>query len=518
MRHAPLLLATIVLAACDPCAGVVACGSDGTTRLTGRVVNYPARDGVVGVRISVTPVAGVPVSTTTDADGHWTVALPSPAENDGRVSVSVVAPGAAYTVPNINVRTGGPRGEATSVGRWFATPYVRFVGQLVARPGINLSGATVTAVRTGGVEGAPLPVRAQVSTGHQFYIDAPAIGLGSMEFRITIEGPNLPRPFVREGLGFAPQFADSPLPGVQGVFNIGSALDYVARLERRGVDGPLPGVPATFRRTGGIRTLRDSIVSVSTVDGLISLDLRPLEEGEVIGDLILRPAAPLPLQVITGVRLQTQDDDLLRLALVVRLGAQVRSAIRLFERTSFAPLAGVQVEYRPTSGPLTTTIAGVTDANGQFGIVAPVDGEGLVLGDLVVFHLAPRAPEVFPGIEVTAAADDSVRLAALLGVGPSLLYVGSIEDADTFLPITDGTAEFRRTGGIAVRDTLYTWPIGADGSFRIAPTPLEDGEVIGTLTFRLAAPYADTTFTDVRLTTFTDDGIRSAGVYRVRKP
>jgi hypothetical protein len=52
----------------------------------------------------------------------------------------------------------------------------------------------------------------------------------------------------------------------------------------------------------------------------------------------------------------------------------------------------------------------------------------------------------------------------------------------------------------------------------MSPTPLADGEVVGDLTLRLAAPYRDTTFTNVRLTTFANDSGRAGPVFRVRRP
>jgi hypothetical protein len=506
------------LAACDPCTGIASCDDRTTARVIGRLVEYPSREGVSGAQVIVTPADGAPVTTTSDAEGHWTAVLPAGNPPLSTVSVTVRAPQAIepYTVNDIAIRAGARRGEATDVGRWFATPHVRFVGQLNPRPGIDLRGAAVTAVRTGGSDGPSTPIRTTMSAGRQFYIDAPGAGLEPQEYRITIEGPKLPRAYVREGVLMIPQIIDMQ-PNVQGVFSVGSALQYLVRIERRGLDAPQEGVRATFRRTGGVSTRRPEYTTTSNALGQVLLDLQPTGDGVVIGDLILRPPSPLPVQTITGLRLQTKDDDSLRLAAVVRVGSQVRSVFTLFRRTVREPVTNVKVEFRSTSGLFTGSISTRTDAAGFMGVVAPVNSPGTVRGDLTVFYAPPRPPEVFAGVQLTAAADDTVRLAGNLGVGPSLLYVGALQDIDTFRPITNGTAEFRRTGGIAVREAVFTWTITPEGYYRVAPFPLADGEVIGNLTFRLKPPYRDTTFVNVRLKTFTDDGTRNAGVYRVRR-
>lgn len=509
-----------VAGACDPCAGTVSCETGPSLRATGRIVAFPSGEAVSGVRITIT-AAGATTAATSDGDGFWAVELPAPADASAEVTASadVLAPGAAvaYHVDALKLPVVRRRGDGIDLGRWYSHPELRFIGELRARPGINLTGASVQADRTGGADGTVAGVKATVSTGGQFYLEAPARATGIMTLRLTITGPRLSRAYVRDGVQVRVMHRDT-VPGVQGTYAVGIGLPYVVRIFRRGPDTPLAGVTAVFRRKSGVSVAVDTITSVSTVDGLVSLQLSPNGSGELVGDLELRPPSPIPARTITNIRIGTVEDDSLRLAGVFGVGVQVRYAYDFFMRSALVPAASIDAEFRPTSGPLVTTIVGRSGTDGRFGVTAAVNAAGTVVGDLTVRYLPPRAPEVRSGLRLIAANDDSVRSGGVFGVGPSLLYVGTVQDIVGFTAITSGTAEFRRTGGIAVQEAVFSWPINTFGLYRMSPTPLADGEVVGDLTFRLPLPYRDTTFTNVRMTTFTNDSTRVGPVFRVHRP
>lgn len=519
----PLLVGlALLVTGCDPCAGTVSCETGPAIRASGRIVHFPSGASASGVRVTITSGAST-ASATTDGDGFWNVELPSTASAGGTAiaSAEVMEPGASapYRVNDLALPITRRRGDGVDLGRWYSHPEVRFVGELKPRLGVDLTGASVQVDRTGGVDGELHGATASITAGGRFYVEGTARTTGLMTVRLTVVGPYLARPYVRDGIQVVVMHRDT-VPTVQGTYGIGSSFLYVARIFRRGLDTPLQGVTAVFRRRSGIAVAVDSVKSVSTADGLVLLQLAPKPNlsGEVVGDLELRPPSPMPARTITAIRLVTQEDDSVRLAGSYGVGVQVRYAFEFFRRSALTPAANVDVEFRPTAGPLTTTITGRTDSNGIFGVTAPLPSAGTVVGDLTVRFLEPRAPEVRTGFRLVAAADDSVRAGGYLGVGPSLLYVGTVQDAGDLSPITQGTAEFRRTGGIAVEQTVYSWPLNSLGLFRMAPTPLADGEVVGDVTFRLQAPYRDTTFTDVRLTTFAADSGRAGPIFRVRRP
>jgi hypothetical protein len=178
------------------------------------------------------------------------------------------------------------------------------------------------------------------------------------------------------------------------------------------------------------------------------------------------------------------------------------------------------VRFRRTGG-----IALVRDTSsarsvdwGGFEISPPTRAEGIVEGELTA--VAPDGVTTSPlgTVRLRTAADDSVRFAGGFRVGPSLLYVGELLRADGGRPIADARIEFRRTSGIAVAESLLVERSNADGRFRLAPTPLASGEVVGDLRVFPPAPLRDTIFTNVRLTTFDSDEVRLRDVWRLAPP
>ena len=604
-------------AGCDPCSGVVGCGTTPRFSLSGRIVDYPNGRGMAGVSIAIT-LAGRDTTVETDREGFWKASLDaSGAASEATVArIRVRSPSARepYLVEGVPVTATTRRGDGVDVGRWLDIPQLRFIGEFRPQAGINLQGASVRIDRVDGERGQVEGLVAPIGEGNRFYVEAPAEGLGPMRVRLRVTGPALARAFVQDSVWIRASYRDVP-PVLQGSYFVGNALPYVARIDRRGARTAWSGVAVTFRRTGGIAVANGTVRSVSNADGVVSLRLEPLEQGVVIGDLEIQPPAPFAPEIVRNIRMATVDDDVLRtlgaipagpwvpyairlyrrgldsgisgvravfrrrsgvatvvdsLATVstgeglvslqlpplgtgeltgdleltppaplspvtlrgvrldamlsdslrlltsVGMGAQLRYAVRLFERTSLRPLAaGVDVTFQPDSGPATLPTRERTGSEGIAGITGPATATGEVSGELVVPWNANRAPER-RRLRLRAYDDDSVRFAGAFGVGPSLLYVGLVRDAGTNAPISRGTAEFRRTGGIPVRESLYTWDLTPDGLFRIAPTPLDEGEVVGTLTLRLPPPYGDTTFTGVRLTTFTTDDTRMGPTVLVR--
>ena len=705
-----------LLSACDPCAGVLGCMTPATIRASGRMVAYPSGRGVSGVQVSVL-VGTDRADAVSDAESFWSAELLATNSTGGAVTATVrVAESAdrGYAVDSVMLPVVRRRGDGANLGRWYVRPQLRFIGELRPQVGLNVDGATVTVERVNGVGLDSTTLFSATTEGRQFYVEAPARGVGPMELRLTVRAPGLSRAYVQQGVQVRPMYRDT-VPGLQGVYYVGTTLPYVARIERRGPRTPLSGVTAIFRRTGGVPLAVSTVQSVSNAAGLISLQMEPLAQGEVVGDLELRPPAPLPVETVRNVRLATVDDDVLRFAgaypvgpalpYVLRLyrrglgsafggvtatfrrrsgvatvvdtlrmistpdglvslqlmptavgelvgdlelrppaplaprtisglrlqailndslrqvanvgvgpalpyilrifrrgldtpfagvpvifrrrsgvqtlvdtltmqstadglvslqlvpadtgtlvgdlelrptgltptilpgfrltaveddslrlvgnvgvGPQVRYAFQFYVRNSFATPPLMDVEFVPTSGPLSVSTRERSQPNGVVGVTGAATGVGTVEGDLIMHYASPRAPEVRRGIRLQAVADDSVRFGGYFGVGPSLLYVGAVEDVDSGKPITSGTAEFRRTGGIPVQESVFTWSVTNLGLFRIAPTPLADGDVVGDLTLRLPTPYRDTTFTGIRLSTFATDETRPGPTFRVKKP
>jgi hypothetical protein len=150
---------------------------------------------------------------------------------------------------------------------------------------------------------------------------------------------------------------------------------------------------------------------------------------------------------------------------------------------------------------------------GRFLIAPYTDQSGIIVGNLVIHYLPPRAPEVVTGLRLQTYEDDVLRYTQVYGVGPSLLYGGILMRADTGEPIVGAQLTFQRTGGIAVTPDPFTSTSIPGGLFALYPAPSTDGEVQGILKVH-APPLRDTSFT-ITMPTFLADSMRLFGVFRI---
>ena len=503
---------------CDPCAGVVGCSRQAAAVLNGRFIGFPSEKGVAGVRVRVA-AAGVQGETWSDRDGFWRVELPTP-DVPGVViaRAEVQAPGAPapYVIEDLRVPVSRRRGDAVDVGRWYATPQLRFVGEVRIRPGISLAGTTVRVDRVGGVGGKVEGVVALVGSDRRFLVEAPATGLGPMLVRLSFRVPGFTEPFVHDSMSVLTMVRDTAA-NVQGTFSIGAGFLYRIRVMRRGTGAGVSQAVVIFRRRSGPRVIADSVWAVTDAEGYASPPVQPLERGVIVGDLTVLAPGIAP-ETFMGLRYPTVDDDLARVGGNFMVGARVASVVELFRRTTLTPLAGVPWRFIPDSGPLSTPLNGVTNSWGAATLTAAVGETGSVRGALAVRYAQDQPEELLPDIIIPAVRDDSLRRIAYLGVGPSALYGGTLQDGSSLASIAGATVEFQRRGGVPLTEERFTTTTNELGLFRMFPTPLSDGEVSGDLTFRIPAPYRDTTFVGVRLPTFRSDETRVGPIFRVSGP
>lgn len=507
--------------ACDPCAGVSTCSREPAAALTGRIINFPAQRGVGGVAIQVA-IGDSVRATVTDQDGFWRVEIPQATATDSsarRTRIQVRAPGAnaPYVVEDVQVKLSTRAGDAVDVGRWYDVPQLRFVGEVRPRNGVELSGATVQVDRVGGVAGSRVQnLRASVGGDRRFIVEAPAEGLGVMLLRVAFTVPGVAEPFVHQGARILTMYRDTTA-NVQGTYALGPGFPYQVRVLRRGTTGGVAGATVIFRRTSGARVRSEVVSTVTNSEGYAPLPMEPVERGNIVGMLEIR-AQGVPTTVFADVSIPTVDDDEARLAGNFSIGVQLLSVVEMYRRTSFRPLIGVPYTFTPKSGALTAPISGVTNVLGYAEVKAPLPTEGKVTGTLAVQARAGGPSELFEDLVVEGFADDSIRRIAYLGVGPSALYGGALQALDGFVPLVGVKVEFRRRGGVPMETDVFETTTNEIGVFRMFPAPLEDGEVMGDITFRLPPPYRDTTFTDIRFPTFRSDNTRFGRLFRVTKP
>jgi hypothetical protein len=334
---------------------------------------------------------------------------------------------------------------------------------------------------------------------------------------VTVRPPAPAPPFVIRGVRVRTYDSDD-LPFL-GVLGVGFQAGGVGELVFRGDRSPLADVAVVFERTGGVAANPTRVATRTLADGRFGFTLPTDAEGDVVGDLLVSvPGAATPTR-LPGVRLRSAGDDSLRALGRFGVGEQVLYVGRLVQRATAAPAVGWSVTFQRTGGIalLRDTVTSTSVSWGGFEIAPATRAVGELEGVLTARPPDGGPPVRLGAVRLRTAADDSVRFAGTWTVGPSLLYVGELLRADG-LPVDGARIEFRRTRGVATAEAVLTERTGPTGRFRLAPTPLAAGEVVGDLHVFPPAPLRDTVFTDVRLQTFEGDDVRLRDVWRLPVP
>lgn len=249
LAGAAVCVAALAAAACDPCAGVVACTASPRLSVSGEIVDrgdptqsptdpqsgagIPEAKPVEGVRVELFPTGGVAVDgpsavATTDASGWWTMALNARDTGAVTADITVTPPGGSgYRVRAVALRASRTRGEGNVLGRWTHQLFLSVLGEVVNEPsGERPVGARVTATRSGGVDLAPTRNTRNpmvTSGGGRFLHDVRPLADGPVVEDFSIERDGLPTATVRNVV-LQPRHEWLP-PNVDGalIFHLDSA-------------------------------------------------------------------------------------------------------------------------------------------------------------------------------------------------------------------------------------------------------------------------------------------------------
>lgn len=170
-------------------------------------------------------------------------------------------------------------------------------------------------------------------------------------------------------------------------------FESYGQLLRRATGKPLSGVQVEFRRTGGVHARPDTFVVTSDAFGNFPLRPRPLvAQGEMVGDLIIRPGAPLSADTVRGVRIRSYTEaDPGPFVGRWSVGPVLPYVGRALWPDG-SPAAGVAVEFRRTGGIELEQAQYVTTTNGDGAFsLGPVPlAPGVVSFTLTFAPPAPR--------------------------------------------------------------------------------------------------------------------------------
>ena len=505
--------------ACDPCAGMPSCHTQPALSATGQFIEFPSGRRVPGVSIAFARSGGAELAVDTiravsDGDGFFV--LRAPALETGVVSGSLVIkpppPHDAYVVPGVTLETHTKRGDGSFLGRLMVNPYLQFIGELHdISTFAAVSNATVTIRQFGPGIVDPPTAQFQSADNGRFMWEPTVVEFGPMEVEYEISAPGRPRTyFVRDTVPL--QYRDEPL-FVHLIF-VGPG-QYVGEVIRRGTKQYLSGVSVEFVRTGGIQASPDRFTAVPGENGRFAVPLELHGPGTLVGDLTIRPPAPIPTEVVRGVEIDAFDGGV-RVFGPFGYGAAIIPRPVLVYRATGKPIrTGTHSRWIHVGGlPITPAPWGVIpddgvrigDSTGTVAYDAATNDTGTVLFDIEVRLNAPHAWETLRNVAFPSRFSD-IPVRDTMRVGLWHPWTGMLRDAATNEPVSGATVTFRRSVGARTRPDTFTVVSDAAGSFAIRPEPLDSGFVDATLFVRAGGGYRDTTVS-IRVRATQDDTLR----------
>jgi hypothetical protein len=206
------------IGACDPCFGIGNCDGQPRLAVEGTLVEHVVGNAVSGVRVDLIRTGGEELendslSTVTDPNGHWSLAVGARAGGDVTVDIKVSAPGySPYRVVGTHVETTDLRGAGHIFPAWVVNPYFAYAAELHYRTpeDVRIGGASVEFRRTGGID-YYMDAIDQIFAGQTdasgrlalFDIKVHAIGLGDLVGDLIVHLPAPLKPDTIHGLRLA---------------------------------------------------------------------------------------------------------------------------------------------------------------------------------------------------------------------------------------------------------------------------------------------------------------------------
>lgn len=392
-------------------------------------------------------------------------------------------------------------------------PQLSLEGSLVSHlNGQVQAGVRVDVIRTGGVGLDPDSSSTTTDRNGHWQLSARATSPGEVVVAIAIH----PREF--DGYRVADQhFQVKERRGdgyILPTWVVDPHYPYTAELYYRGpTDIRVANAPITFVRRSGVSLYLSTGVVTNFYGGktdgagrivLFDVGAHGVTLGQTTGDLVVSLPSPFVDDTVHGVTLSNvyllhQPVSVLRYG----VGPSLLYAGGVTERRNGRPAAGLSVAFHRTSGIQTDPVSfsTTTDAAGRFLFPLRALGEGSVTGDL---EITPSlgSPVTVKNVLLRPHHDDGVPFFGVWAVGPALPWVALVQIGGH--GVAGVTADFHRTGGIAVTPSDYTTTSNSDGYLQLNPQPQAVGTVEADVTVHGPAPFGDVKF-HVRLNTVEND-------------
>lgn len=271
-------------------------------------------------------------------------------------------------------------------------PVLRYRGQLVERySGVPADSVRIEFVRTSGADTGPSPIVAYTDAQGRFELRGEAAEHGQVAGMLRVVYWDTlvveDRPITLATARSRGEVRDL------GEWRIRHPhFSTYGQLFFRGSGELARGVEIEFRRTGGIPVEPELYVARSDSFGNFPLRPQPLDIGEVVGDVTIRPGGGLSPRTIRDVRFSSYvGDDPNPYLVRWGIGPHLPRIGQVVYQDTGLPAAGIPFEFRRTGGiPVDpVTFSGTTNEWGGFGLDPAPLAEGELIGEITFRPPAP---------------------------------------------------------------------------------------------------------------------------------
>jgi hypothetical protein len=368
-------------------------------------------------RVGGASLANNDITVQTDALGQFYVEYAASSADSLIAIVTITAPG--MPAPVVYSGTALPiiwRDQVPTVNRVFGVgASLGYAVQAIHR-GLDrgVPGIPFTWTRTGGIATTPASLSGVSNEIGLFSLQTVPAGQGTVTGDIVMTPP---APYAQQTFRDVKlQTFDNDSIRFLASYRFGQEAHYAGELFNRATGALQPGVAVEFVPTGGAAA--QPRTDTSNAAGRFLIAPYTDQIGVITGELHVHYLPPRVPEVITGLSLQTFEDDSLRYLQRWGVGPSLLYVGELRRSDTNDPIVGAQVTFQRTSGITVTPdpLHSVSIAGGRFSLNLAASTDGEVAGNLSV-HAPPLRDTTF-AITLPTFLSDSVRLRAVYKISP----------------------------------------------------------------------------------------------------
>jgi hypothetical protein len=369
------------------------------------------------LRVGGASLANNDITVQTDTLGLFYLEYAASSADPVIANVTITAPGLPQ--PVVFQGTALPviwRDQVPFVNRVFSLgTSLAYVVQAIHR-GLDrgVPGVPFTWNRVSGISTTPASLSGVSNEIGLFSLQTVPSGAGTVTGNIVMTPPAPYAPQVFNNVQL--QTFDSDSLRLLATYRFGQEALYVGQLFNRATGALQTGVAVDFIPTGGVAAKERTDTSNSVGRFLVAPYTDQI--GVITGNLVIHYLPPRAPEIVTGLRLQTYEDDTLRYLQVWGVGPSLLYGGMLLRADTGEPIVGAQISFQRTGGiavtpdPFTST----SIAGGIFALNPAPSTDGAVQGKLTV-HAPPLRDTTF-AITMPTFLADSMRLFAVFRIAP----------------------------------------------------------------------------------------------------